>query len=136
MRVLRIRLQFAAFALLFLIIACTSTKFSGILKDVTYHGHPERILVINTFPTPGTRMVFEDELVKVLKEHGIDAVASYSVMPKPPVSDKDVLASQAKEVGADTVLTNRYLGRTMDDLEPGKTDSINTQTDVYDMKSN
>ncbi len=136
MRVIRMSLQFAAFMMLFLVTACTSTKFSAISKDVTYHGRTERILVINTFPTPGTRRVFEDELVKALKDHGIDAVVSYPVMPDPLVSDKDVLASQAKEVGADTVLINRYVGRAMDDLTHGAIKYINTQTDVYDMKSN
>jgi hypothetical protein len=136
MRVIRISLQFAAFMMLFLVIACTSTKFSAISKDVTYHGHPERILVINTFPTPGTRRVFEDELVKALKDRGIDAVVSYPVMPDPLVSDKDVLASQAKRAGADTVLVNRYVGRAMDDLTPGTIKHINTQTEIYDMKSN
>jgi hypothetical protein len=136
MRAIRIILQFAAFMMLFLVIACTSTKFSAISKDMTYHGHPERILVINTFPTPGTRRVFEDELVKALKDRGIDAVVSYPVMPDPLVSDKDVLASQAKRAGADTVLVNRYVGRAMDDLTPGTIKHINTQTEIYDMKSN
>ncbi len=137
MRVIRISLQFAAFMMLmFLVIACTPTKFSPIWKDVTYHGHPERILVINTFPTPGTRRVFEDEIVKALKDRGIEAVVSYPSMSDPLVSDKDVLAQQAKRAGADTVLVNRYVSRAMDDLTPGAIKHINTQTDVYDMKSN
>ncbi len=120
----------------FFILACTSTKFSTISKDVTYHGHPERILVVNTFPTPGTRKVFEDEFVKVLKDRGIDAVVSYPVMPDPLVLDKDVLESQAIRAGADAVLVNRYVGRAMDDLTPGNIKYINTKTEVYDMKSN
>ncbi len=137
-RVIRIALQIAAvMVLLFLVIACTPTKFSLIQKDVTYYGHPERILVINTFPTPGTRKVFEDEIVKVLKDRGIDAVVSYPVISDPLVSDEDVLASQAMGAGADTVLVNRYVNREMDVLEHGVINIkyINTQTDVYDMKS-
>jgi hypothetical protein len=57
-------------------------------------------------------------------------------MPDPLVSDKDVLASQAKRAGADTVLVNRHVGRAMDDFTPGTIKYINTQTEVYDIKSN
>jgi len=147
MRVIRISLQFAAFMMLLsLVIACTSTKFSTMYKDVTYQGHPQRFLVINTFPYSGTRRIFEDELVKALKARGMDAVVSYNVMPDPIVSDKDVLASLAKEAGADTVLINRYVNRVIDEpktyagsegmaSEIPTTKYIITQTDVYDMKS-
>ena len=136
MRVIRIYMQFAALMMLFLVFACTSTKFSTLYKDVTYRGHPERFLVINTLPT---RRVFEDTLVQALKDRGIDAVASYLVIPDLPVSYEDVLASLAKEAGADTVLINRYVNREMEDVGLGESvyiTYINAQTDVYDMKSN
>jgi hypothetical protein len=133
MRVIRISLQFAAFMMLFLVTACTSTKFSAISKDVTYHGHPERILVINTFPTLGTRRVFEDELVKGLKDH-VDAVVSYPLCLTSRV--ERTFLRHEQRAGADTVLINRYVGRAMDDLTPGTIKYVNTQTDVYDMKSN
>jgi len=139
MRVIRIYMQFAALMMLFPVIACTSTKFSIMYKDETYRGHPERFLVINTFPTPGTRRVFEDELVEALKNRRIDAVVSYWIMPDLPVFDKDVLASLAKEAGADTVLINRYVNRGMEEVDVREgiyKTYIYTQTDVYDMKSN
>ncbi len=138
MRLLRISLLFGALMTLFLVIACTSTptKFFIDWKDEAYHRRPGRILVFNTFPAPGTRRVFEDEFVKALKDRGIDAAVSYRVMPDPLVSDNDVLASLAKEAGADTVLINRYVAREMDEYDPGATKHIYTQTDIYDMKSN
>ncbi len=139
MRVIEKSLQFVTFMMLFLVIACTSTKFSAISKDVTYHGHPEKILVINTFPTPGTRIVFEDEIVKALKDRGIDAVVSYPVMPDPLVSD-EVFVSQAKEAGADTVLIIGFVGQSIENNTPEPWDInklyINTKTYVYDIKSN
>jgi hypothetical protein len=108
--------------------------------DKTYQGHPEKILVINSFPNPATRRLFEDEFVMALKDRRIDAVLSYTIMPDPVVSDKDAFAAQAKEVGADTVLINRPLGTTKGDFigAGGVTYVdvyINTQTDVYDVKS-
>ena len=54
MRVLKLSMQFAAFIMLFILIACTttSTKFTDVWKDETYQGHPEKILVINMFQDP------------------------------------------------------------------------------------
>jgi hypothetical protein len=139
MRVLRLSLQFALFIILFLFISCTSTKFTTIWKDETYQGHPEKILVINAFPNPANRRIFEDEFVKELKAHRIDAVISYASMPDPVVSDKDAIAAKAKEAGVDIVLINRPVGTTMRETVGFTTYQdlyINTQIDVYDMKSN
>ena len=141
MKVLRSSMQFAAFIMLFLFLACTSTKFSTIWKDETYQGRPEKILVINAFPNPANRRIFEDEFVKALKDRRIDAVMSYTIMPDPVVSDKDAIAAKAKEVGADTALINRPLGKS-EDIYIGAGAAqyldvyVNTQTDIYDMKSN
>jgi len=146
MRVLKLSLQFVLFITLFLVVACASTKFSTIWKDETYQGHPEKILVINSFPNPANRRIFEDEFVKALKGRGIDAVMSYTTMPVSVVLDKDAFAAQAKEIAADAVLVNQPLGTTMSETAaPGGysytgvafTDvSIETRTDVYDMKLN
>jgi hypothetical protein len=139
MRVSRLSLQVALFIILFLFIACTSTKFSTLWKDETYQGHPEKIMVINAFPNPANRRIFEDEFVKELKAHRIDAVISYTSMPDPVVSNKDAIAAQAKRVGVDTVLINRPIGTTTRETAGFTTYQdlyINTQIDVYDMKSN
>ena len=138
MRVLRSSSPFALFIILFLLIACTSTKFSALWKDEAYQGPPGKVLVINAFPKPANRKSFEDMLVKALKDGRVDAVVSYTVMIDPIVSDKEAIAALAKEVGADTVLINKPLGTRMVQ-SPGVDFSevhINTKTDVYDMKSN
>ena len=141
MRVSKTSLQLAASVAFLLIIACASTKFSIIWKDETFPGHPEKILVINAFPNPENRRLFEDELVNALKDRGVDAVVSYPIMPNPIVSDESAIAAQAKKVGADSVLTNRPLGtRTSESGGHGNVYYedlyISTQTDIYDMKSN
>jgi len=141
MRVSRICQKFVLFVTLFLLGACASTKFTVIWQDETYKGHPGKILVINAFPNPENRKLFEDELVRAFKDHRIDAVVSYTFMPQPVVSDKKAIAAHAKEVGADTVLINRALGTRMN--ESGGHGNlyyedvfVRTQTDVYDIKSN
>ena len=133
MRVIRRSFKLVAFAVLFVTIACAPTKFSAIWKDPTYQGHPQRVLVISTFPYPGTRKLFEDEFVRALKNQRVDAVVSYNTMSDPVVVDKEALDTQAKETGADTVLINSPVAAGMD--ETGGYKYIKTQTDVYDMKS-
>jgi hypothetical protein len=141
MRATKVVLRFAVFVTLLLFIACASTKFPEIWKDETYKGHPKKILVINAFPNPLNRRLFEDEFVKALKNRGIDAVVSYTVMPNPGVSNQGAIMAQAKEVGADTVLINRAIG-TRTDESGGHGNAyyvdlyIITRTDVYDIKSN
>jgi hypothetical protein len=136
MRFIKLSMQFAAFIVLSIFLACatTSTKFSFLWKDETYQGHPEKILVISTWQNPDSRKVFEDDFVMALKDRKVDAVASYTTMPYPVVSDKDAIAisDKAKEVGANTVLIDRRLGSSMRD----ESIFVNTQTDVYDMTSN
>jgi hypothetical protein len=148
MGVLRISLQCSAFVMLFHFTACTkpTTYFSSIWKDETYQAQTEKILVINAFGDPGYRRQFEDGFVTALKDRRIDAVVSYRVMPDivtQVLVDKDALAVQAKAVGADTVFINRPLGTEQRDVWVSNTDGtdkyklyINTQTDVYDMKTN
>jgi hypothetical protein len=147
MRALRSSLQFAAFIMVLILPACTSTKFSTVWKDTTYQGHPKKILVINAFPNPANRRLFEDEFVKALKDRKVDAVVSYTVMPDPIVSDKGARADEEacwrvlQDAGADTVVINKPLGSTKGETSGASGVTyldvyINTQTDVYDMKSN
>jgi hypothetical protein len=129
MRVLRISLQCTAFVMLFLFLACASTKFSDIWKDETYQVHPTKILVINTFKDPSIRGLFQDEMVKALKDHKVDAVAKHTILPPDQVVyNIEAITAQAKEVGADTVLITKPAGSSMQSY-------FDTQTDVYDMKT-
>jgi len=147
MRDIRASLQFAAFVVLFLFMACASptTRFSSVWKDETDQVLPEKILVINAFKNPAYRRLFEDGFVMALKERGIDAFVSYTFMPDIPalvLVDKDAIVEQAKAVGADIVLVNKPLGTERKDVwvSADGVDEyklyIQTQTNVYDMKSN
>jgi hypothetical protein len=141
MRFIKLSMQFVAFVMLFIFLACApSTKFSAISKDEAYQGHPGKIMVVNAFQDPATRRLFEDEFVRVIKDQKGDAVASYVVMPELVVSDTNAIAAQANAVGADTLLINVPLGTTT--TSTGNVSSyqnilhIKTRTDVIDMKSN
>jgi hypothetical protein len=139
MRAFRKSLPLATFLLLVVLGACTSTKFSAVWKDETYEGRPGKILVISSFQNPAIRRIFEDDLVQSLKDRGTDATVSYNVITNPAASDKNVIASHAKGLGADAVLINKPLGtRTQEIVGFGTYEDvyISTQTDVYDMQSN
>jgi hypothetical protein len=117
--------------MLLIFLACApSTKFYDIWKDETYQGPPTKILVINTFKDPSIRGLFQDEMVKALKEHKVDAVTKHTVVPPDQVVyNLEAIAAQAKEVGADTVLITKPAGFSEHSY-------LNTRTDVYDMKTN
>ena len=138
MRVLRLSMQFAAFIMLIILLACakTSTKSYAVWKDEAYQGHPEKILVINAAKNHTVRKLYEDELVKALKDRRIDAVVSYTIMPDPIVSDKKTFVAQAYAVGADTVLISTPLGSRKGEASTYLDVYINMQTDVFDMKLN
>ncbi len=134
MRILRLPLRLGLFLMFFLFIACTSSKFV-IWKDKTYQGHTGKILVINAFQNIETKRIFEDALVRALKDRGVDSAVRFEVIRDSVISDKDTFATEAKEIGADAVLITRPIGTRMG--KSGTLDMfINTQTDVYDIKSN
>jgi len=123
-----------------LFAACTTTKFKNVWKDDVYQGNPSKIMVIGVSRTPAVRRLLEDEFVKEFNDRETDAIASYTVLPDGAMADKNAIAATAKEVGADTVLITESVGRktgitgspwaTYEDLY------IDTETIVYDMKSN
>lgn len=133
MRILKVHLQFAAFVMMFLFMACSTapTEFSAAWKDEAYQARPGKILVISAVKNSMVRRLYEDVLVKALKDRKIDAIVSYismtdemvadknpsatlanalNAMPDPVVSDKKTIAAQANSVGADAVLISKPRG--------------------------
>ena len=126
--------------ILSVIPGCSSTKFLSAWKDETYQDRPKKILVINAFPSPATRRLFEEEFVKALQDRRLDATVSYADMPDPIISDKHAIDSLAIKSGADTVLINKPIGTATGET-PGAGGVtymdvyVSTQTDIYDVKS-
>jgi uncharacterized membrane protein len=122
-----------------LLAACTATKFTAVWIDETYQVNPVKILVIGMSNTPATKRLFEDEFVKELQDRGTDAVAGYTVLPDQPLVDIGAILAKAAEVGADTVLITKPIGRrTGTTASPWATyedQYVDTQTNLYDVKS-
>jgi len=129
----------SAVAASILLAACATTKFTSVWKDETYQGHPTKIMVIGVSNTPAARRIFEDEFVKELKDHETGAIVSYTTLPDQSLGDKGAIITTAKEVGADTVLITKAVGRRTGAAggpwEVYQDEYIDTETNIYDMKS-
>lgn len=90
---------------------CATTNLTSSWKDPAYTGQPRKVLVIGVARKPIIKRMFEDEFVRQLKERGIPAVASYTVMPDAKQGDHAIIAAKMKEQGADAVLFTRLASK-------------------------
>jgi len=66
-----------------LIAACASTTLTGAWKNPAYTGGAfHRLLVVGATDSPADRRIFEDAFARALREAGVDAVASYTLIPE------------------------------------------------------
>jgi len=93
------------------ITACATTKLTSDWKDPAYRQQPRKILVIGIIKKPVLKRIFEDEFVRQLDAHGINAIASYTVMPDKEQGDFEFIAAKTKQLGADSVLTTRLVSK-------------------------
>jgi hypothetical protein len=96
-----------------LMVSCAaSMKLVSVWKDDTYRGeHFRKLLVIGTAEKPGVRRFFEDEFVDQLRARGIQAVASYTLIPLDKVTDKETVAEKIKGQDIDAVLITRLVDK-------------------------
>ena len=86
-------------------------------------------MVVGVFKKPVIKRIFEDEFVRQLKAGGINAIASYALMPDKKQGDHMVIAAQMKEHGADAVIISRLVEKkTVQTYVPG---SVNYQSSNY-----
>ena len=94
-----------------LVTACATTQPSAVWKDPSYQGHPRKVMVVGVAKKSVTRRIFEDEFVRQLKAHGMDAIASYTVLPDELQKDHAAIADKVEQQGADTVLITRLVSK-------------------------
>lgn len=119
---LRNAFGFLAPVFLLLLTACASMELqpSLIWKDPSYQTVPKKIMVIGVARQAVNRRVFEDEFVQQLRDHGADAIASYTVLPDELQNDRKAIADKVAELGADAVLiTRRVSQKTVQTYIPG-----------------
>ncbi|HYR05399.1 MAG TPA: hypothetical protein VEP71_01810 [Gallionella sp.] len=94
-----------------LVTSCATTQIKSVWRDPSYQAHPARIMVIGVAKNPLNRRLFEDEFVRQLKAHGVDAIASYTVLPDKLQDDQAAIGVKVKELGADTILITRMVSK-------------------------
>lgn len=103
-----------------LVTACATTNLTSTWKDPSYQRLPRKIMVVGITRKPVNKRIFEDEFVRQLKARGMNAVASYTVMPDKKQGDHTVIAAKMKAEGADAVLIARLASKkTVQSYVPG-----------------
>jgi hypothetical protein len=91
--------------------ACASTTLDMTWRDPTYAGQPfTKVLVIGSTDNPDNRRIFENIVVSELKNRGVEAVASYTLIPGEGDIKRDRVVEVVKTSGADSVLSTRLVG--------------------------
>lgn len=94
-----------------LLAACATTRIEAVWKDPSYQSRPHKIMVIGVAKSQANRRVFEDEFVRQLNAHGTEAIASYTVLPEMQQDSRAAIAAKVVELGADSVLITRMVGK-------------------------
>lgn len=85
------------------------------LKNKDLHG----VMVVAVTQQQETRTDFEDAFSKSIARHGVNAVASHTLLPQKDPSAEDVIAA-AESANLDTILVTRYAGATSEEVyHPG-----------------
>jgi hypothetical protein len=89
-----------------------------------------KALVVSLTPDTGLRRLVEDEFVKQWRDRGVDAAASYKILPRELALERAKVGPFAVEHGYDTVLVTRLIGAQR--IDPGiRADpfDVNTSTE-------
>jgi hypothetical protein len=107
----RVRAAFLIGGLALIVSACASTTLDMTWRDPTYEGRPfGKVLVVGATDNADNRRIFEDILVGELKNRGVGAVASYTLIPSEADVKRDKVVEAVKTSGADCVLSTRLVG--------------------------
>src|SRR3954463_7021138 len=92
--------------------ACASTDLTNKWKNPEYSGNSiSKVLIVGIADHPGVRRAFEDTFVQALAKLGVQAVASYSVVPsRGRISDEE-LVKAVEQTEANGVLITRLVSR-------------------------
>jgi hypothetical protein len=112
---LRSALRFVFLAWVAVISACASTWLDSSWKNPQYSGGPvSKILVVGISTQASVRRTFEETFAQALALQGVQAVASYTLIPEDGKIPEETLQKAAEQVGANGVLITRMVGRKSD----------------------
>ncbi len=104
-----------------LLASCATTTLTGDWRDESFTGTITRVMVIGVSESPTNRNIFEDEFVRQLKTRGVDAVASYTMLPYRLLSNKAAVAATLKKTRMEMVIFTRLVDKkTVQTYVPGQ----------------
>ena len=90
--------------------ACATTEIKSVWSDASYQGGPLlRVFVMSFSKNQTVKRLYEDEFVNQLKERGVQAFPSYSVVPQEKMSDESFIKEKIKELGVDASIVTRLV---------------------------
>jgi hypothetical protein len=93
-----------------ILASCTSVKLQS-WTDPAYEGQKiHKVAVIGVTNSDSTRRRYEDALAGGLVEAGLEAVASYTILPHAEKLNRTELAFELSKIGVDSVIVTRSLG--------------------------
>lgn len=99
------------FGLFLLLPSCATTELTAVWKEPSFRDHPRKIMIIGMIPAPKGKKIFEDEMVRSLRQRGTDAIVSYSLLPEQNAPDRAAVEKVMREQGADAVLIARLVDK-------------------------
>ena len=103
-------LAFTAAMLMLLCFACSKTQITDSWKDPSYNSGPvTSVLVIAVARDDIARRSYEESFVLTMKQHGVEAYASYRENPHDPATKEDIMA-MVKKLGVKYVLITTMIG--------------------------
>jgi hypothetical protein len=97
-------------ACLTIVSSCATTTLDAVWSDPNYQGGKlQDVLVIAVAKLPTNRRLFEDKFVAQLKSYGINAIASYTIIPSEEKLDKKTVDAAIKKLGIDAVIETRLV---------------------------
>ncbi len=102
---------FSLLLFLLLLSSCATTELSAVWRDESFHGRIQKTVVVGAFRSAAIRNLFEDEFVRMLGGRGVNAVASYTIVPIEELKNRDEVMKRIRETGADSALMTRLVDR-------------------------
>ena len=95
-----------------LLASCATTEIKSVWSDASYQGGPLlKVVVMGLAKDQTMKRLYEDEFVRQLKEHGVQAIPGYSVIPQEKMGDETYVSEKIKELGVDATLVTRLVDK-------------------------
>jgi hypothetical protein len=114
-----------------LLASCTTASIKETWRSPEAHEAPYRkLLVIGITQQPNLRQSFENIFSETLRQHGVTAVRSYTLLDDLSKANQAQIQALAKQVGADAVVVTRVVSRSEHTSYHLATGSLQQQTVV------